>query len=494
MQEAATDKPRRPGSVLRNTLILVGAQFLGIPLSIFINAALGRALGPADFGLMNLALNLCTFGFMLVDWGHGGLLPREIAKDPSRSGRLLGTSLASRIGMSIVVAICLSVLSVMMYPLGFLPVLALVILQSTFGSVSAAYQDAARGFERTDVTAVGRIGGQLLTAALVLPVLFLGGGLVPAMAASAIAGFLVLPLITIWTHRIGVGRPSFDRGELVFLTRSGAAFLVSSAAMTSLGFIDTIALSKLSTPEVLGWHSAAQKLVGTLLVPSTALIAALYPTLSRLIVEDRSQFDATLRRSISGTGLLTIPLALGCALYSELGIAIYGAEGYAPANQNLVLLSGMVLLVYFSMPLSCALLASGRHVAWAMAQIGAVVLRLVLDLLLIPWFEEHYGNGGLGVCVSTVACEIGLVGYALYMMPRGVINRELTRTLGKGVLAGVAMAGVALAMRSFNPWLIAPLAVAAYFGALYMLGGVDMAQVRRLTAGVTSKFTRGRTG
>jgi O-antigen/teichoic acid export membrane protein len=480
------------GSVLRNTLILVGAQFLGIPLSIFVNAVMGRQLGPSNFGFVNLAMNLCGFAFMIVEWGHSGVVPREIAKDPSRSGALLGTSIASRVGLSVIVSLFLALLSWLLYPLAFLPLLGLVALQALFTSVSSAYQDAARGFERTDVTAIGRIGGQLLNAAFVLPVLFLGGGLIPAMTAATVAGFLILPLITTFTHKIGVGKPSFDRRELAYLTRGGWAFLVSSAAMTSLGFVDTISLSKLATPEVFGWYSAAQKLVGTLLVPSSALVASLYPTLSRLIVEDPEQYKATLRRSINGTGLLAIPLALGCALYSDLGVAIYGKSGYAQSGQNLIVMSGMVLLVYFSMPLSSALLAAGRQVIWASAQFGCVVLRIVLNPLLIPWFQKHYGNGGLGVCVSSVLCEVVLVAVALYMIPHGVINRALAKVLGKGALAGIAMAAAALGLRSVNPWLAAPIAAVVYFGVLYLVGGVDMTQVNRVTDGIKDKLARTR--
>ncbi len=399
------------------------------------------------------------------------MLPREIAKDPPRSGALLGTSIASRVGLSVIVSLCLALLSWLLYPLAFLPLLGLVALQAFFTSVSSAYQDAARGFERTDVTAIGRIGGQLLNAAFVLPVLFLGGGLIPAMTAATVAGFLILPLITTLhaQDRRGQAELRSPRAGVPHTQRLGRSWS-SSAAMTSLGFVDTIALSKLATPEVFGWNAAAQKLVGTLLVPSTALIASLYPTLSRLIIEDPEQYKVTLRRSINGTGLLAIPLALGCALYSDLGVAIYGKSGYAPSGQNLIVLSGLVLLVYFSMPLSSALLAAGRQVIWASAQFGCVVLRIVLNPLLIPWFQKHYGNGGLGVCVSSVLCEVVLVGVALYMIPHGVINRALAKVLGKGALAGIAMAAAALSLRSVNPWLAAPIAAVVYFGALYLIG------------------------
>jgi O-antigen/teichoic acid export membrane protein len=492
MAEVAEAAPRKLGSVLRNTLILVGAQFVGIPLSIFLNAVMGRRLGPSDFGFWNLATNLCGFAFMFVEWGHNGVLSREIARDPSRSGVLLGTSIASRVGLSVIALLCLALLSWLLYPPAFLPLLGLVALQSFFASVSSAYQDAARGFERTEVTAIGRIGLQLLSAAAILPILFLGGGLVPAMIGATVASCLILPLITTMSHKIGVGKPSFDRSALSYLTHTGWGFLAASAATTSLGFVDSIALSKLATTEVFGWNSAAQKLVGTLLVPAAALVASLYPTLSRLIIDDPEQYKATLRRAINGTGVLAIPLALGCALYSDLGVAIYGKNGYAPASQNLIVLSGLVLLVYFSMPLSSGLLAAGRHVAWAAAQFGCVALRVVFNPLLIPWFQKHYGNGGLGVCVSSVLCEIVLVAVALRMMPHGVINRALAKFLGKGVLAGVAMAAAALVLRSVNPWFAAPVTAVVYFGALYLMGGVDMTQVNRITDGFKNKLGRAR--
>jgi O-antigen/teichoic acid export membrane protein len=490
MAETAPTPPPKQGSVLRNTLILVGAHFLVIPLSMFINIMVGRKLGPSDFGLLNQAINLCGFGFMFVEWGHSGVLPRVIAQDPQRSGSMLGASLASRAGLTVVVAVCLGLLSLTLYPLAFLPLLGLVALQASLQSAGNAYQDAARGLERTEVTAIGRIGGQLLSVAIVLPVLLLGGGLMSVQVAGTISTLLLLPVIIYFTHKVGVRRPSFDRSELVYLTRNGWAFLVSSAALTALGFVDTITLSKLSTSEVFGWYSAAQKLVGTVLVPATALIAALYPTLSRLVVEDPGQFNATLRRAVSGTGLLAIPLALGCALYSELGVALFGAGSYEQAGQDLVVLSGMVLLVYFSMPLSSALLAVGRHVAWAGAQMGCVVLRIVLNLLLIPWFQLHYGNGGIGVCVSAVLCEVLLVSVAIYLLPRGVIDRSLVKQLGKGALAGIAMATAALAMSAINPWLAAPMAVFVYFAALYLVGGIDMVQVRRITGSLKAKLSR----
>jgi len=75
-----------------------------------------------------------------------------------------------------------------------------------------------------------------------------------------------------------------------------------------------------------------------------------------------------------------------------------------------------------------------------------------------------------------------------------VINRALAKALGKGGLAGTAMAAAALGLRSLNvnPWLAAPIAAVVYFGALYLVGGVDMTQINRLTDGIKNRLARRR--
>jgi O-antigen/teichoic acid export membrane protein len=473
-------------------LILVGAQFVGMPLSLLVNAVMGRHLGPSDFGYVYLATTFATFGYLFVDWGHSGVLPAAVAQNHGRAGVLLGSSLVWRLGSSVLVSVALALVAHLLgYPAAFQPVLALISLQWFLGAINSAYQDVARGFERTDVAALGRIGQQLLMALLVIPTLLAGGGLLAVVVAQAAAAALVLPLVVgRSTRSVGIGRPSFDRNELTGLTRSGWSFLVFSIAMTLQGNVDAVSLSKLASPEVVGWHAAAQRLTGILLVPAGALIASLYPTLARLVVEDMAQFRQTVRRSINGTAIVAIPLALCCALYPEVGVSLYSQKSFGPAEQNLMILSVMVLLIYFSMPLGSALLAAGRQSTWAWAQSGCVVVRLVLNPLLIPWFQERYGNGGLGVCVSAVFCEVILVLVALFMIPGGVADRELGKSIGKAALAGGAMALTAVAFRNLTPWIVAPSSVVVYGATLWLVGGIDKVQLQRVIDGVQRKLGR----
>jgi O-antigen/teichoic acid export membrane protein len=283
----------KEGPVLRNTLILVGAQLLGTPLTIVINAFMGRYLGASGLGDVYLAGTLMGFGFLFVEWGHSGVLPAAVAQDRSKAGLLLGSSILWRLCASVVVS---SVLLLGCWLLGYTArfqlVVAIVAVQWVLIVVSNACQEVVRGFERTDVSAFGKLGSQVLSILLVLPTLLLGGGLIVVMVVQAITQAIILILVWRATLRVGNIQLASSWAEAKSLVKRGHSFLVFGFALALQGNVDAIFLSKLTSPEVVGWHAAAQRLSGTLTLPATALVAALYPTLSRLLVEDMGRSAA----------------------------------------------------------------------------------------------------------------------------------------------------------------------------------------------------------
>lgn len=472
-----SDTPAPPSLVLKNTLILVGAQLIGTPLTIVINAFMGRYLGADDLGYSYLATTIMGFGFLFVEWGQSGVLPAAVAQDRSRAPVLLGTAIAWKAGAAVLVSLLLSAgCWLLRYPVTFQLVLLIVASQATVGAISAVCQDVVRGFERTDVAAIGKLAALLLSVAFVIPTLVLGGGLEAVLLAQTLAQFIVLLMVWRLTRRV-VPTISASRHELKGLVVSGTSFLAFGLALTLQGNVDAVFLSKLTSAEVVGWHAAAQKLQGALVIPASALISALYPTLSRLFVVDMQGFRDTTNRALKGTTILAVPLALCCAIYRDIGIALYSERSFAPAGENLLVLSGVLFLVYFSMPLGTALVASGGQKKWALVQASCVLVSFALDPLLIPYFQKRYGNGGLGICVGGVVSEIFMVGTAMLLCPKGIVNRSLAVSMAKATLAGVCMVGVAYLLRGLSPFLAAPVALAAYVGSLWLIGGVEPEQL-----------------
>jgi O-antigen/teichoic acid export membrane protein len=477
--------------LLRNAGWLMIAQVVAAPLSIAVNAVMGRTLGPADFGLAFLALNVCTFAFLVVDFGQSTVLPGMVARHRERAGPLLGSSVAWKGAGGVVAVLAIAAGARVV---GCSPELFRALLISAVASalwvVGRTFVDAVRGLERTDVAAGGIVLQQVLAALLVIPVLLAGGGLDGALGAQALAGALALVTAWIVARALGFRGLSVRRGELAALAREGGPFLVLGLAITLQPNIDVVLLAHLAPPQVVGWHGAAMKLVGALVFPATSLVTALYPTLFRLHAVDPAAFVATTRTALRTAALLVLPVVLGCALFPEVGTSIFGRAGFSPSEDNLRLLAPYLFLLYFSMTLGSCASAAGKQRPWALVQVGCLALSATLDLLLIPLFQRTHGNGGLGVCVSLVCCEVAMVGAAVWLSPGGLFDRSLLRGLGRTALAGAAMAAAALALSALGPVVAVPGAGLAYLAALWAMGGSEREQLRGMARKVLRRLGR----
>jgi O-antigen/teichoic acid export membrane protein len=210
------------------------------------------------------------------------------------------------------------------------------------------------------------------------------------------------------------------------------------------------------------------------------LVTALYPTLCRLHAEDKAEFCRTTRAALETAALIAVPLAVGCGVYADLGVLIFSKSAFGGATDNLQILSLYVLLLYLSMPLGSALLAEGRQRQWTAIQSLCVVVSVVLDPVLIPWFQRRTGNGALGVSVSTVVSELLMVACAVYLVPKAVFDRAFFRQSMRVAIAGGLMVAVGYTRRWLTPWPSVPLACIAYVGCLRALGGLTDEQLRSL--------------
>jgi O-antigen/teichoic acid export membrane protein len=464
--------------VIRNTFYLTAAQALAVPLSVLLNAVAAHYLGAEAFGYAYLAATFCGLGFLAVGWGHDAVLPADVAKDHSVAGTLLATSLLWKAAASIVVYLVLAAICLALrYPPEVQWALALTAVFFALNYFVASVKDTIRGMERTDIPAYAHVGQQGLATAIASAVLVAGGRLRAFLIAESIAGAVVLAVLWRSLSRVGVGRLSVSWPAFRSLFVAGASFTLLGLAMALQPNVDVIFLSKLAPPEVMGWLAVTRRLLGALLLPATALIGALYPTLCRLHATDRNGFARTTNGALRSVSLLIAPVALGCAFYPQLGVALFSRQTFRPAEDNLRIMSAFIPLVYVSMPLGIAIMAAGKQRAWSVVQCLAVGVSVVLDPILVPYFQSRYGNGGLGISVASVASEILMVGFGIALIPRGVFDRRLVRVLLGVAASGAGFAAVAWLTRGLNPLVGAAASCAAYAAGLWLTGAIDAQQL-----------------
>ncbi|HEX3849761.1 MAG TPA: oligosaccharide flippase family protein, partial [Polyangiaceae bacterium] len=462
--------------VLRNTIYLSAAQVLTIPISIAVSGMTAHHLGPVEFGYLYLGYTFCGFAFILVEWGQQGVLPAVIARDHSRAGGLLGASLAWRFAAAIVTYIVLAVVC-HLAGYGAEPqwAIGLSFCIYTLSSLIAAFRDVIRGFERTDIPAYAQVGQQLLVVTTLATVFALGGKMRGALGSQIFAAAVVAVVLWRAMRLVGVRSLTFERGALKGLLKEGTPFVFFNLALALQPNIDAVYLSKLAPPEVTGWFAVRTGLVAALLFPASALLGALYPTLSRLYTTDLKSFIQVARGALHSVALVVVPVALGCALYPEIGTSIYSRKSFIHSEDDLRVSALFLFLVYFSMPLGSCIVAAGKQRAWSVVQGMCVVVSLVLDPLLLPWFQRHTGNGGIGICVALAISEALVVTCGVALAPRGIFDRRFARGMGLALFSGGVMTLAAYLMKPITPFVAAPIAVAAYAVALIATGGIEKA-------------------
>ncbi|WP_029922090.1 oligosaccharide flippase family protein [Nevskia soli] len=457
--------------VLRNTTLVTAAQSLAAPLSLLVSAVAAHKLGPADFGHLYLAASFASTAFILVEWGQGSELTARIARQHSAAGELLGSSLAWRLAVGALAALLLPLACRLAgYDRVFAGILSLTLAGCAFASLGAACQDAMRGYERSGFSAACALGAQLGAVLVLVPILLAGSGLFVYLAAQAVIGGLGALVLVRAMAPLGVPQLRPRTRAMGELLRGGTPFVVFNLVVALQTGIDAAMLSRFASAESIGWYATARKLTGGLLIPANALIAALFPTLCRLHAGQPAAAAATLSRAVQWTVLCAVPVALGCALYPELGVQVFGGAAYGGAAEDLRMLAPFMLLVYATMPLGTALMATGHRRAWTLSQLGCLVVSAVLDPLLIPWFQARTGNGAMGVCVGTVASETLMLAAALTTLRSTALNAILLRAVARGAAGGAVMLAASVLLSSLNPWLAAPCAVAAYALSLAALG------------------------
>jgi O-antigen/teichoic acid export membrane protein len=495
---AATSEADRAAGVrklvLRNAGFTAISQIAGTPLSLLVTAISARYLGATQLGYLYLATTFNSFAFLAVDWGQLGALPALVAADRSQAGRLLGTSLVWRGFASIVAAVALGIGC---HLLGYSREIVIAVAIASAGCAMSALASACTftilGFERTDVAAARTVIENVVTLVIVVPILVLGGKVGMTLVGHALAAAVLFAYVWRSLRLVAVGRLSFDVAALRQLFQRGTPFLWLGVAMVLQPYVDALFLSRLGTAEAVGWHAAAKKLIGVLVFPCSAMIGALYPTLCRLHATDRQGAITATTDSMRATTLLVMPVALGCALFPDIGIALYSRRSFGPAEDNLRVMSLFLMLMYFTMPMGVFVTSSGRSRAWAIVQSLCVGVSLVLDPILVPWFQHRTGNGGLGVCWASVVSEVIVIALAVCLVPRSAFDRRFWRTLFLAGVAGLSMLAVARVLRGWSSFLVAPIAVVAYVTTLWLTGGIERDQVRRIREFVQRKIS-GRSG
>ena len=479
MSDATLEAPVIPtgqrgnrATVARNALYLLVGQIVTTALGVVVNATLGRKLGPADFGLLFLITTMTQLPYVVLDWGQSNYVVAEIAYRRSETGTFIGTILTLRLlGSVLAMGVTALALWAMGYDVSTRTLSAIMMVMSLPLFLSQGVSPAFRGYERMDYDAALSIAAKAFVAVSVFTTLVLGGRVLGVVIAQGAAGVFALLFAFRLFRKLGFPplKPRWDIARETLV--GGTALVIFPLGVMAQQYIDTILISKLAPHEVIGWYGAARSFGGTLAAPVLVIGTSLFPRLSYLAATDRDQLMQEARSALRPMLLVNVLIGVGTYLFADVAIRVlYSRHGFERSVEVLQAIAPSLFFVGLGIYMGTLLNALRKRRRLAMAKVASIGAGIVLTLLLIPWAQNRFGNGGIGAALVSSGSEIVMLLFCLPILPRGFIDRSVASVAVRSLVVGGLTVAAGRLVQSWPVPLRLAIVLSAFVGFSAMLG------------------------
>ena len=437
-----------------------------------------RRIGPGGNGDYAFAANLLAYFAVVVDFGLGTLVTRDVARDAAGLHRIFRTALALRmrllaVSMPVMVGIALIYWATGTIDGRALLTTGVLALGLPLAAVNQAYAAVYDAWERIDRRALVVAGTSALTVGL---------GLVLLAAGLGVAGIALAGLISSGVTLIALGRPvgfgllrqsvGTQRDDLRQLVRHALPLMLNSLLATAFIQIDILILQAMQGTAVVGHYNAAYKFLNAMNVLPAAVVLAAFPLMARAAGN-----PAELARWFTRAWRVLVTAAAGLVvlffIFAEPWIdTLLGPEFLPETAIALAILIWFLPLSYLNGTLQYVVIASDRQAKLTPAFLVATLVNLGMNLALVPIW------GFAAAAATTIGSEVVLLAGLGWILRKDRLLRRVLEPAARPVLAAGAAAAVALLLRDLV-WIAAALAaMATYVVALIAIGGLRPSAIR----------------
>jgi len=458
--------------VAKNSLLPIGLQLVNKAIDFVFAMLMLRILAPELAGRYYFAVAFIGYFDILVRFGLGTLLTREVAKDRGQANRYLSIVTVLR-GMLWLASLPLIAIVIWVY-LQFgamtpsvVAAIALFALSLIFGNLADGFSSVFNAYEKMEypaaistVTAVTRVSLGVLA-------LLAGLGYVGLAGVSILAN-LVSAVILGWLMVRHCFRPHFEWDRHAGRSMLGTSFpLMINLLLATLFFrVDMLLLQPLQGDTVVGYYGAAYAYINALIIIPSFFTMAIFPLMSRFAAQGRDSLMRAYVLSLRLLLMVALPIAAGVPFIAQGLIVVLGGSEYLP--QSAIALQIMIWFLPFSFVNSVTqyvLIAIDRQRFLTRAFIIGVTFNVTANLIAIPLFSYK------GAAVVTILSELALLIPFYWAVRKYLGPLPWLSLVWQPALASLIMAGVMWLLRGI-PWpLLIPMAGVVYAAVLVLSGG-----------------------
>jgi len=470
--------------VSKNVVVLSLTRVVTWSSTLVLMLFLPRYLGPVEYGRFYLATSIVTMFSLLVDFGGSYSITKVISRHPDRVGQVIVDSAMIRIflwGGSFA--------GILLYAkwADYHPTVQIIMIICGVGmlwsGIRGVLWSCYRGFDLLKYPSYGAVAETVFIAAVGITAIVRGWGTIAFATITVIGTFINFLICARYATSMTKTLATVDWKGAIDSLKDGVPYFLNSVFGIIYYRIDTVMLSFMSTESVVGWYGASYKFFDTLMFIPSIFSIAVFPVMARLWGEGKTSFSRPLQKSMDFILLVGIPISITTYMYARQIISlIYGLDGFANSILLLKIFAIGMLLVYIDMILGTVLLASDRQKQLTRNSFIAIFVNVAMNLLLIPYSELHFRNGGVGSAIATLITELFIMFTMLAALPRAILESSTVHVQLKIIAAGAVMLIVAVGGgRMGLSWIIVSLAsLLAYGGTVLLMRTLEPSEVRMI--------------
>jgi O-antigen/teichoic acid export membrane protein len=426
--------------VARNISLLSLGQLVTWMGTLVWTVIVPRRLGSSEIGILTLGTAASGILGVVVGLGLPPLLVREIAADPRRASRLIGTAIVLRT-LLLAPALVGTLLLAFLGPFRGDEATALILgwglcfTSVVSGPVSAGLQ----ALEKMNYLAYASVLGGTLGTATSIALVMMGVRAIGLLLATIAIATLSIPVFLLWARPLFRIDWHVTWRDLRQLMIDSLPYWSFAAFFTIYLWIDSMMLGFMTSSTVLGWYGLPTRLFSTLMAVPVILSNATLPRLVRAHRRGDEDLLRTARPVMEMVVLLAMPICTGSILISTpLLRALYG-PGFSGSIPVFALLALCVPPMYLNIMANQIMIARKQQMVWTKMMTLASIINPLMNLLLIPYFQRTQGNGAIGASIAMVLTEVTLALIGLRLVRGAFVRTSAVRIL-KGMVATAIMA------------------------------------------------------
>lgn len=448
-----------------------------------------RFLGDVGQGHLRLAYSMWMIVDVIIGFGTTTHLTLQMARDRERGLALVRPILRWRfVGYLAGWAVMSGYLLVSGADGQLVIVIILIGFVTMITSAAGTARAALVGLENMRYPAIADVAAKVVSVSAVIIVLLAGGDVI-AVSAVAIGAALVNAVLLFRYLALFPAATTQVRVPLRLVALGGVSYLVADAALIVYQQVDTVIISLLVDEEQLGWYAAADQLFASLLFVPTILMMTLFPVFGRLSEESPERLRSVVSRAITSLLLFSVPIGLGTiAVGPAVASLIFGPQ-FVGAGPVLAVLGVVIIITSETILIGRYAIAVGHQRFWNLLMVAGIMATIPLDLMLVPWTNDRYGNGAIGGALAYVVTETMMFVIGTVRFARDALVPATAARAARILAAGALML---IAVWPFRDAFIAlPVTVGAvvYGLGIWLTRALDPDE-RALVARVTRRLTR----